>query len=165
MIQKKPIEKMAINFIPKEFSGNKKDPYYYMNKKQETKEYRNLFADEIEILIKNNNFAEDWNEIFVTDKFDPSLIKNCEFFGRITIGKLRDGFIEFNDLRLPIGISNSIIISSDIGDDVSIRDVHYLSHYIINNNLSESEIAFFVSSDKSVLCLNAFSAFSICHRY
>src|SRR4030042_6319544 len=134
MIQKNPIEKMSTNFIPKEFGGNEKDQYYYRNKKQKTIEYRNLYADEIEVLIKNNNFAEDWNDIFVTDKFNPNLIKNCEFFGRITIGKLREGFIDFNDLKLPIGISNSTIISSDIGDDVAIRDVHYLSHYIINNN-------------------------------
>ena len=134
MIQKNPIEKISVNFIPKEFYKNEKDPYFYRNKKKKIIEYRKLTTDEIEILVKNNNFAEDWKEIYVTDKFEPNLIKNCEFFGRVTIGKLTHEYLEYNDLKLPVGISNSTIISCDIGDNVVIRDVHYLSHYIINNN-------------------------------
>ena len=136
MIQKNPIEKISVNFIPKEFYKNEKDPYFYRNKKKKIIEYRKLTTDEIEILVKNNNFAEDWKEIYVTDKFEPNLIKNCEFFGRVTIGKLTHEYLEYNDLKLPVGISNSTIISCDIGDNVVIRDVHYLSHYIIKNNQS-----------------------------
>ena len=41
----------------------------------------NLPASEIEILIRNGNTSDDWNKIFVSDAFDPELVKNCKFFG------------------------------------------------------------------------------------
>ncbi len=132
MANKNNCEKMSTNFIPKEFNKNQKDPHFYRNRKYDLSKHRNLTAEEIEVLAKNNNFAEDWNEIFVAKEFNPNLIKNCEFFGRVIIGKLSHGFLEYNDLKLPIGLSNSTIISCEIGDNVAIRDVHYLSHYIIN---------------------------------
>lgn len=132
-IIKKSIADIALNFIPEEFNENKDDPFYYRNIKKGKVKCRNLHAHEIEVLIKNNNCAEDWNTIMVTDLFDPNLVKNCEFFGKITIGKLEKLFLEFNDLRLPVGLYNSTIVSCDIGDNVVIRNVHFLSHYMINN--------------------------------
>ncbi|MCK4796850.1 MAG: DUF4954 family protein [Spirochaetes bacterium] len=132
-VKKNTIGEMTLNFIPQEFAPKNEDPFLNRNKTQKEVECRNLAASEIEVLVKNNNFAEDWNEIFVTDEFDPNLVKNCEFFGKITIGKLTSVYLEYHDLRLPVGISNSTIISCNIGDNVVIRDVHYLSHYIINN--------------------------------
>ena len=96
--------------------------------------YRALHADEIATLVKNDNSAENWAEIFVTDAFNPNLIVNCEFYGLVRIGDLDPRFIEHHDLRLPVGISNSTIISCDIGDNVAIHDVRYLAHYIIGDN-------------------------------
>ncbi len=122
------------NFINQEYLKNNNDPYFYRNKKNEQRKSRHLNANEVEILVKNNNFAEDWNEIYVTNEFDPTLVKNCEFYGRIIIGKLTNTYLEKNELRLPVGITNSTIISCDIGDNVIIRHVHYLAHYIINDN-------------------------------
>lgn len=129
---KGPMEEFLKNFKVKE--KIEKDPFFYRNKKIGKTECRHLHAFEVEILVKNNNFAENWNEILVTDEFDPKLVKNCEFYGRITIGKLQKNFLDKNDLRLPVGLSNSTIISCDIGDNVVIRNVSYLSHYIIGNN-------------------------------
>ena len=128
-LKKESIEVISQNFTPAKYAKN--DPYYYFNKKEGKVQCRQLEAQEIEVLVKNNNFAENWNEILVTDQFDPNLVKNCEFFGRITIGKLTASTLEKNGLILPVGISNSTIVSCDIGDNVVIRDVHYLSHYII----------------------------------
>jgi hypothetical protein len=42
--------------------------------------------------------------------------------------------LQHHDLRVPAGITNSLIISSDIGDDVAIHNVHYLAHYIIGDH-------------------------------
>ncbi len=49
--------------------------------------WRHLRADEIETLVKNNNTCHDWDEFLVTDPFDPKLIKNCEFWGLVRIGR------------------------------------------------------------------------------
>src|SRR5690606_9526060 len=38
-------------------------------------------------------------------------------------------------LRLPVGIYNSTVVSSDIGDNVAIDNVNFLSHYIIGNDV------------------------------
>ena len=50
------------------------------------------------------------------------------------IGKLEPLYHEFHDVRLPIGLYNSTIISCDFGDNVVLNNVNYLSHYIIGND-------------------------------
>ena len=51
------------------------------------------------------------------------------------------------DLRLTVGLYNSMIISSDLGDNVAMHNVGYLSHYIIGNetmlfNIEEMETSY-----------------------
>jgi hypothetical protein len=67
----------------------------------------------------------------VSDAFNPELVKNCKFFGLIRIGKLEPFFLEFSDMKYAVGLYNSTIISTDIGDNVVIDNVNYLSHYIL----------------------------------
>jgi hypothetical protein len=38
-------------------------------------------------------------------------------------------------MKYPVGFYNSIIVSSDFGDNVAIENVNYLSHYIIGNEV------------------------------
>jgi hypothetical protein len=96
-------------------------------------QWRNLRSDEIERLVKNQNTADDWDEILVTDVFDPSLIRNNKFFGLVRIGSVRDLVLRHHDLKLGVGITNSLIISCDIGNDTAIHNVQYLSHYIVGD--------------------------------
>jgi hypothetical protein len=99
------------------------------------KEYRPLSSEQIEVLVKNNNTAEDWDRILVGKQFDPRLVRNCEFWGLVRIGDLSATFLEYHELRLPVGLSNSTIISCDIGDNVVMRNVHYIAHYIIGSGV------------------------------
>jgi len=73
--------------------------------------------------------------VMVAEAFDPSLVKNCKFYGLVRIGKLEPYFHEFNNLRLPVGLYNSTIISSDIGDNAVIDNVGFMSHYITGNDV------------------------------
>jgi len=123
------------NFIPKKYLPKGKDEYY-LRKNQARKlfpktRYRHLKKNEIEELIKNNNTTDNWGEIFVTDKFEPKQIKNTKFIGLVRIGNIRQVALKHHDLQLTVGITNSVIISCDIGNDVAIHNVHYLAHYII----------------------------------
>ena len=131
-----PQENIGKNFIPAEYLPPDKDEYYLRNKQthQQASGWRHLKSDEVERLVKNDNTADNWDEIFVTDEFDTNQIKNTRFFGLVRIGRLRSVILQHHDLRLPAGITNSLIISCDIGDDVAIHNVHYLSHYIIGNS-------------------------------
>lgn len=126
---------LSNHFISSEYIPEGKDGNYIRNiqTKAENKVWRNLHSDEVERLVKNDNTALNWDDILVTDEFDPRMIKNNRFYGLVRIGKVRNVLLQHHDLKIPTGITNSLIISCDIGDDVAIHDVHYLSHYIIGN--------------------------------
>lgn len=131
-----PPESIGRKFIPAEHLPKGKDEYYLRDKQSNPPEggWRHLRSEEVERLVKNANTAENWDEILVTNEFDTDQIKNSKFYGLVRIGRLRNNILQHHDLRLPSGITNSMIISSDIGDDVAIHNVHYLAHYIIGNN-------------------------------
>ena len=122
------------NFIPGKYLPDGKDEYYHRNNQTSPKaQWRHLSSDEVEKLVKNNNTSGNWEEIFVTDQFDPDQIRNSKFFGMIRIGRVQNLILVHHDLKVPAGITNSVIIACDIGDDVAIHHVRYLSHYIIGD--------------------------------
>jgi hypothetical protein len=141
MIKKTPMDEVMIippdhmgkNFIPPEYLPAGKDEYYLRNMQTRSPEsgWRHLRSDEVKQLVKNDNITDNWDDILVTDQFEPAQIKNSRFFGLIRIGRLQHVMVRHHDLVLPAGITNSLIISCDIGDDVAIHNVHYLAHYII----------------------------------
>ena len=137
------------NFIHDEFLPANKDEYHYRNIQTLWHEnrWRRLRADEIEQLIKSNNSSNNWAEIFVTDQFDPLLVTNNSFFGLVRIGRLQNVVLEHHDLKIPAGITNSIIIACDIGDDVAIHNVGYLSHFIIDDRCIISKVDEINTSD------------------
>jgi hypothetical protein len=136
MIHKQPLHSIGYGFIPTEFIPKGKDEYHLRNKQNRNDTtYRKLTAFEIEALVRNNNTSDDWNNFFVSDAFNPELVKNCKFFGLVRIGKLEPWYLEYHNLRMPVGLYNSTIISSDFGDNVVIDNVNYLSHYVIDNDV------------------------------
>lgn len=135
-ISKQPISGIGYNFIPAAYLPKGKDEYYLRNKQNRSGiNYRKLSALEIEVLVRNRNASDDWNNILVSDAFNPELVKNCKFFGLVRIGKLEPYYLEFHSVKLQVGLYNSTIISCDLGDNVVIDNVHYLSHYILGNEV------------------------------
>jgi len=121
------------DFVPRQFMVDQKDNYYFRNLQSDEYHYRSLKSDEIQVLVKNNNFAENWDKVLVSDDFEPSLVHNCEFWGMVRIGDLSSKYLEHHKLRMPVGIYNCTIISCDLGNNVALRNVRYLSHYIIGD--------------------------------
>ena len=70
----------------------------------------------------------------MAEEFDAELVKHCSFFGLVRIGKMSPNALAYHDLKLTIGITNCTIHSCDIGNNVAIHNVQYLSHYIIGDN-------------------------------
>jgi hypothetical protein len=131
-----PIEQFGRQFVPSEFLPAGRDEYYLRNEQLgKAAAWRHLLAHEIETLVKNANTCADWDQFLVADPFAPQLIKNCEFSGLIRIARLEPVALEHHDLQMPAGISNSTMISCDIGENVAIHDVRYLAHYIIGDNV------------------------------
>ena len=133
---KKPIEEMGLNFIPDEFLPVGKDEYFLRNNNiQDLDRFRKLHADEIEVLVKNGNVADDWGNIHVTEFFNPKLVKRCKFHGLVRIGKLENYYLEYHDLKVSVGLYDSTIVACDFGDNVSINKVSYLAHYQIQDEV------------------------------
>jgi hypothetical protein len=149
-ISKKPISTLGYNFIPEEFIPGGKDEYHLRNIQNRSGiKYRKLTNAEIKILEYNRNSSDDWNKLLVADAFNPQLVKNCAFFGLVRIGKLEPYFVEFNNLRLPVGLYQSTIISCDIGDNVVIDNVNFMSHYITGNEVILVNINELATTDHS----------------
>src|SRR5215467_907606 len=150
IIRKTSIDKLGYNFIKPEHLPKGKDEYYLRNMQNRSGiAYRQLTAYEIEVLVRNGNTSDDWNKILVSDAFNPELVKSCKFFGLVRIGKLEPYCLEFSDLKLPVGLYDSTIISSDFGDNVVVNNVNYLSHYIIGNEVIIVNVNELATSDHS----------------
>jgi NDP-sugar pyrophosphorylase family protein len=141
-----PPDRYGYDFIPPEYLPPGKDEYWQRNRQQDLlsggagRNWRKLTAQEIEILTKNENHCSNWNNFFVSDPFDATLIRNSNFYGLIRLGVLRDVLLRHHDFCVPAGIRNSTIISCDIGDDFSIQDCAYISYYIIGDSCILSRI-------------------------
>ncbi len=135
-IKKSPISTLGYQFIDSKYLPKGKDEYYLRNLQNRSGiGYRQLTAYEIEVLVRNRNTSANWNDILVSDAFNPELVQNCKFFGLVRIGKLTPYYLEFHNLRRPVGLYNSTIISCDLGDNVCIDNTNYLSHYVIGNDV------------------------------
>lgn len=123
------------NFIDEKYLHEGHDEFHFRNQQVNQPEgsWRHLRSDEVECLVKNSNSATNWDDIWVTDEFDPSMVRSNHFFGMVRIGRVRCQVLQYHDLRVPAGITNSSIISCDIGNDVAIHDVHYMANYIIGD--------------------------------
>ena len=136
IINKSPLDSLGYQFIKPPYLPKGKNEYYLRNMQiRNGIAYRRLSAHEIEMLVRNGNTSDDWNNLLVSDAFNPELVKNCKFYGLVRIGKLEPFCLSFSDLKVPVGLYNSTIISCDFGDNVVIDNVNYLSHYIIGSEV------------------------------
>ncbi|UKJ05956.1 DUF4954 family protein [Solitalea lacus] len=146
LIKKDSMLQLGHNFISGEHLPDGKDEYYLRFQQSGVRKQRQLRRDEIQLLQANNNLADEWLNIWVSDKFNPSYVRNCNFYGLVRIGDLEEYFLEYHDMRYPVGLYNSTIVSCDLGNNVSINNVSYVSHYIIGNetilfNVNELQVS------------------------
>lgn len=148
IIKKHPVNDLGYNFVDEKYIPKGKDEYHLRNLHNKNGiDYRKLTAQDIEALIRNRNTSDDWNKVFVAKEFNPELVRNCKFHGLVRIGKLESFYLEFHNLRMAVGLYNSTIISSDIGNNVCIDNVNYLSHYIIGNEVMIANVNELATTD------------------
>jgi Domain of unknown function (DUF4954) len=130
-----PVEELGYNFIEQKYLPEGKNEYHIRDIQNGGKKYRALSALELDTLIHNRNTSDNWNNIQVSEDFNATLIRNCKFYGLVRIGILQPMYRQFHNFRMPVGIYNSTIISCDLGDNICIDNVNYLSHYIIEQDV------------------------------
>ena len=149
VIQTHPVKELGYNFIDPKYIPDGEDEYHIRNIQNDGKEYRALTTAELDTLIHNRNTSDDWNKILVSENFNALLIKNCKFYGLVRIGLLEPLYKEFHNFRMAVGLYNSTIISCDLGDNICIDNVSYLSHYIISGNVMIANVHELATTDHS----------------
>ncbi len=135
-IQKRSLNCIGYDFIPAQYLPEDRDEYHLRDLQNRSGiSYRYLTAYEIEVLVRNNNSSDNWNNIRVSDAFNPELVKHCKFYGLVRIGKLEPVSLSYHNVCMPVGLYSSTIISCDLGDNVIVNNVNYMSHYIIGNEV------------------------------
>ncbi|MDR3312262.1 MAG: DUF4954 family protein [Spirochaetaceae bacterium] len=138
------------DFIAGEHIPPGKDEYYLRDEQlaalypdapvPRTGTYRHLTGGEVRSLEANGNTAVDWGGLWVTGGFNPALLRDNYFAGRVRLGAIGGGLLRYHDYTLPVGITKSRIISCDIGDHCAIHNCRYMSHYIIGDGVILSSI-------------------------
>ena len=149
VIQTHPVKQLGYNFIDPKYIPDGEDEYHIRNIQNDGKEYRALTTAELDTLIHNRNTSDDWNKILVSENFNPLFIKNCKFYGLVRIGLLEPLYKEFHNFRMAVGLYNSTIISCDLGDNICIDNVNYLSHYIVSGNVMIANVHELATTDHS----------------
>jgi len=98
-----PEKSIGYDFIPAPYLPEGQNEYYLRNQQigKPADTWRQLRTREIKSLIKNGNTSDNWSNVLVTDPFDPTHIKNTEFFGLVRIGRLQNVVLQHHDLQLP----------------------------------------------------------------
>ena len=126
---------LGYGFVSSKYLSAEEDEYRIRNTQLEKPKdsYRTLRPLDLEILIKNGNRCSDWSKLLVREPFDATLVRNSEFAGLVRIGRLERVVLEHHDMMIPAGISDSRIISCDVGDECAVHACNYLAHYVIGD--------------------------------
>lgn len=94
--------------------------------------YRKLTEEQISILKAQSCRCEDWNEVEVTEGFDPSYVKNVNFSGKIRLGTFNRTFTLAGGIRKHSGIYHATLHNVTVGDDCMIEHIrNYIANYEI----------------------------------
>lgn len=137
-----PAESFGYGFVPPAYLPEGKDEYWCRDLQSNAADHswRPLNPEEIEVLVRNGNTCTNWGNLLVEEPFDPNLIKNSLFAGLVRIGALENQYLRYHDFMVPAGITNSRVISCDIGDNCAIHDCANISHYLIGDRVILSRI-------------------------
>ncbi len=111
--------------------------------------YRHLTKEEINRLLSQKCFSDNWTCITVTEEFLPENIINTRFDGNIKLGNFSGTIGLGKNSSKTCGIYNSVISNCEIGDHVYISEVKNLSNYIIQEDVAISNVGSLVVDELS----------------
>jgi len=95
---------------------------------------RHLTNKEIEQLKSQHCSAENWDNIIVSDSFDPQYVEDSHFSGNIKIGSFNAEYTLPGNFKIHSGIYKATIHNCEFGDDVHVYNVHnYMANYRVGN--------------------------------
>jgi len=95
--------------------------------------YRNLTKEQIKILREQGCSAQDWSLVKVADGFNPTRVRNAQFFGCVHLGRFTGNIKTDGGFEKPSGIYNATIADCKIGNDVRIYNIGvHIANYDIS---------------------------------
>lgn len=133
----RPLDTLGYGFVSGGYLRHDGDEHYLRNLQNPKPPHywRHLRAEEVQTLEENGNRCRNWNVVLVRDPFTPALIRGCSFHGLVRIGCLERVLLEHHELEVPAGLTDSLIIACDLGDNVAIHQVRHLSHFIVGDHV------------------------------
>ena len=106
------------------------------------RKYRALSSEEIEVLEKNDCWAEDWSSVQVADGFLPKSCHRVIFYGDIRLGTYEKDVEITKGFMKHTGIRNATLRNVTIGDNCLIENIgNYINNYIIGNDCYVSNVS------------------------
>lgn len=108
----------------------------------EMRDYRQLAQEEIDVLERNNCWAENWESVKVADDFSPYGFHRVMFYGDIRLGvfdlqvEVTKGFTKH------AGINDATLRNVTIGDNCLIEKIgNFINNYTIGDNCYISNVS------------------------
>ena len=105
-------------------------------------EYQHLTTQQIESLKANDCWAQDWNEILVTNDFNPKRCHRVQFYGWAKLGnscgtvEITEGFVK------NCGIYNATLRNVTIGNGCLIENIgNYMNNVTVGNGCYISNVS------------------------
>lgn len=97
-------------------------------------QWRDLSADKIAQLIRQDCACADWSRVRVAEGFDPERVRAVHFYGDVRLGVFTKEISFFGGVSKPAGLSHATIHNCTIGDNVYISQVrNYIANYVIED--------------------------------
>ena len=94
--------------------------------------YRHLTSDEVSVLKAQGCWAEDWQHVYVSERFTPESIVRVNFYGVVRLGAFSGSIALPGGLSIHSGIYDATLFNVNVDDDALITHIHgYIANYDI----------------------------------
>ena len=108
----------------------------------EMRDYRQLTQEEIDVLERNNCWAENWENVKVADDFSPYGFHRVMFYGDIRLGVVDLQVEVTKGFTKHAGINDATLRNVTIGDNCLIEKIgNFINNYTIGDNCYISNVS------------------------
>lgn len=108
----------------------------------EMRDYRQLTQEEIDVLERNNCWAENWESVKVADDFSPYGFHRVMFYGDIRLGVFDLQVEVTRGFTKHAGINDATLRNVTIGDNCLIEKIgNFINNYTIGDNCYISNVS------------------------
>jgi len=109
---------------------------------------RALSAEEIKALEAQRNSCADWSKILVAKDFTSRSIWDTYFAGACVLGVFKKSDNSLGGgVTIPAGLYRSIIVNSEIGNDVTVHNCAEVCNYVIQDGAVVASVDHLTASD------------------